>query len=131
MKKLLSALFSSVFMLCMLSSTLLASESSISERERNLQIIENFLKDPSIHEAMAQKHGKDVDALMKKISKLGDWELGKLAKHTPDLLQYGGATDTTYSESRTAERISGQWLNVAYLAILVPVALVLLVILAF
>ncbi len=127
MKKLLSALLSSLFVLGMLSTAALASESSASERERHLQTIEDFLNNPSIHDAITQKHGKNVDTLMKKVSKLGNWELGQLAKHTPDLIQYGAETQRV--ESGTAEKISDGWLKFAYTYMTVGIIVLVLLLL--
>lgn len=110
---------------CMFGTAAYASETT--EREQHVQVVHDFLYSPDIHNAMTNTHGKNVDKLMKKVKKLDDEQLQLLAQDTTNLMQYGSGSGTQHHESKTAENISDKWLQLGYIALAIPVILLLLI----
>ena len=127
--RLLSLAISFSILLCLgptLSSEALGASS---DRNDNLSKIRTFLLNKKIASSIEKENGIKVDALMKRIDSLSDEQIRELAQNTPDIIKLGG--DTTNVESKTAERMSKDWMAFAdkwlMIGLILSVVLVLLV----
>ncbi len=105
-----------------------ASESG-SIRENNIEKIRSFLNNKEVTVYLEKEKGISVDQLMDRIDSLSDEQIEELAKNTPDLLKLGSGT--TNVESKSAEKISRDWMDFAdkwlMIGLIFSVVMVLLV----
>ena len=104
--------------------------SATSDREGDISKIRAFLHNDQIANSIETEHGVEIEDLMKRVESLSDEQIAELALNTPDVLKLGG--DTTNVESKTAEKVSRDWMGFAdkwlMIGLIFSVVMVLLVI---